>query len=495
MTLKLLTIFLIVAALAAVSLAGLFYISRRWPDGLGRIGRALVIGALVLVLLTPLLFLAQYFAVDGLVSSYIDQIQDVIGINRFLAKALAAIFFIPALLSLRYLFSLSSRRRLIGFGLLTLYAVLTYGFLWQATKDQYFTRAGEPLKCFVVTREGVTFRDRAGTDPATGRRCEWVTAEILPRLKLLESKLRSGQSLVPLDPNRPLQFFSVATGEPIIWYYRTPEGDYEFFDIPGFHPSSGAALKPVNEDVLATWREYRTRRAEEQAKARRLAELERTRRLAEQKEKEKEKEKQDALLREDQQRREAEERQGRERAAAEAKRDAHLRHMRSLLNPTASKPDQTLALAIRPGQNISDREVLEFTRSLRSSANSRLRLDSNLFKNQFFIEGYFDKVFNGDITPLTESQAFERAAFIMVGAQSAQCGDNPVASNMKSCTIVLDYRIYARAGQPIARGRIQRVGAGFTPEQAKLNAATLLAEERGEALLSAVVREMKNESR
>jgi hypothetical protein len=59
------------------------------------------------------------------------------------------------------------------------------------------------------------------------------------------------------EPQRildPVEFFDKTTGKVKVWYWRAESG-YEFYDGPGFHPRTGAALTGVTLDVITKWQQ------------------------------------------------------------------------------------------------------------------------------------------------------------------------------------------------------------------------------------------------
>jgi tetratricopeptide (TPR) repeat protein len=44
--------------------------------------------------------------------------------------------------------------------------------------------------------------------------------------------------------------FDSKTGQPRIWYWRSPKGDWEFYDSPGFHPGTGEQLTVLTKDAI-----------------------------------------------------------------------------------------------------------------------------------------------------------------------------------------------------------------------------------------------------
>lgn len=55
---------------------------------------------------------------------------------------------------------------------------------------------------------------------------------------------------VEYRPN--LEFFNPVTGWPAIWYYKRPDGGYDLFDAPGYHPTYGkeAPLQAVTSTIV-----------------------------------------------------------------------------------------------------------------------------------------------------------------------------------------------------------------------------------------------------
>jgi TPR repeat protein len=54
------------------------------------------------------------------------------------------------------------------------------------------------------------------------------------------------------DPGKAT-WFDPSTGEARLWYWKSPSGDYEFFDRSGFHPRTGEKLLPVSQKTFVDW--------------------------------------------------------------------------------------------------------------------------------------------------------------------------------------------------------------------------------------------------
>lgn len=196
--------------------------------------------------------IAYYYLTKG----YVDQIGEAFDLNKNLVNALVLATLLAVIFFGRMVWSLTRQKRLIGIAGI---AVLLIGhslLLWLATRNQFFDRGGIATKCYVVTRDGsVSYGERAGVDPNTGRQCRPVTAETLERLREYEKGRRPQQ----ITSNEPV-FFEPRTGEPIVWYYSSKNNGIEIFDLMGFHPETGEELLPITKETVADWKQQTTRR-------------------------------------------------------------------------------------------------------------------------------------------------------------------------------------------------------------------------------------------
>ena len=186
-----------------------------------------------------------------LVRSYIDQVADVLDLNKHLINALVLLSFLAVVFFANLIWSFSKQKRRIGIAGIAALLVAHSVVLWFGTRDKFFDQAGTAVKCYVVTRDGtVTYGNRHGIDQATGRQCRPVTPEVVERLEEYR-KGRLPQRVADTDPT----FFSPRSGEPIVWYYLSKQKGIEIFDLMGFHPETGAELIPITKEIVETWRE------------------------------------------------------------------------------------------------------------------------------------------------------------------------------------------------------------------------------------------------
>jgi hypothetical protein len=123
-------------------------------------------------------------------------------------------------------------------------------------------RSGDPVIWFSKDRRGkIRLFDLMGFDPETGGELLPVTGDVAGEWKAQQERKRRPPQQV--DPNK-FDFFDPASGEPQVWYWRGQNGEYEFYDNQGFHPRTGEALKVVDKDVIAAWKQAIEKRQQEQ---------------------------------------------------------------------------------------------------------------------------------------------------------------------------------------------------------------------------------------
>jgi len=224
---------------------------------MGKIGKALgiliAIGLMVILFVVPTMIATKTWLVWKVFWGYVEGVSNLTGLNQYLLTAVALLMLVPFYFGVDMLFSVraiwSRRQRYTGAAILLAMAVGYNVSLYYVTKGMAFEfSGGAPKKWYALTPEGVRYYDRPGVDTTYGIPLQPVTPEVIAKLKLLEKG-----EFKPIDPTqKPL--FNPITGQPQAWYYQYPEGRFEFYDKPGFHPVTGAPLKPVTEQVYFEWR-------------------------------------------------------------------------------------------------------------------------------------------------------------------------------------------------------------------------------------------------
>jgi hypothetical protein len=57
-----------------------------------------------------------------------------------------------------------------------------------------------------------------------------------------------------VDPET-FAFFDALTGKPRVWYWRGKNGEYEFYDNPGYHKRTGEQLAIITPEAIAAWKD------------------------------------------------------------------------------------------------------------------------------------------------------------------------------------------------------------------------------------------------
>ncbi len=122
----------------------------------------------------------------------------------------------------------------------------------------FSTLTGEPIVWYTkaVAPQSIELFDLMGYSPSTGEELMPITRQIADQWTSDETARQKEQRRVPPQriPNpETTVFFDPLTGQPKAWYWRSEQGDWEFYDNKGFHPRNGDPLQVVSRDVLTRW--------------------------------------------------------------------------------------------------------------------------------------------------------------------------------------------------------------------------------------------------
>jgi hypothetical protein len=177
----------------------------------------------------------------------VSKIVNISGLNQWLVKAIVIIALIPLLWILPRIYFGKYKKVARAIGLI--YMAAFFMTLYFVSKDLYFAHSGkEILRWYALTPEGVRYYDSPGVDTTYGIPLKPVTPDVIRNLKLWEDK-----DINLVNP-RKVTFFNPITGEPRVWYYQYPEGTFEFYDKPGYHPITGEPLKAVTKQIYFEWK-------------------------------------------------------------------------------------------------------------------------------------------------------------------------------------------------------------------------------------------------
>lgn len=174
-----------------------------------------------------------------------------------------------------------------------------------------------------------------------------------------------------------------------------------------------------------------------------------------------------------------------EKQEAQTIESQRLAALKSLINCNARA---TTAIGIKPTGYTSGTEApTAVVEQLASTAKaSSVSVTSNFFRPQFFSEGYFERVYGGDIKPLQEAGAFACINTVWLGQLESSCGQ--VVNGVMTCDLRLTYRVVDRAGRTMDSGSVAATGPGFDKFEALQNGARTLIESK----VSQILRSLKN---
>jgi hypothetical protein len=122
---------------------------------------------------------------------------------------------------------------------------------------------GQPIVWYLKTAAGqIELFDLMGFHPTTGDELLQVAKEAVNEWN--QQRRKCVPASVKISPDT--KFFDPTTGSPLLWYWRSTNGEYEFFDCEGFHPRNGEAVKPFTREVLRNY-ENEIREREKQLRA------------------------------------------------------------------------------------------------------------------------------------------------------------------------------------------------------------------------------------
>jgi hypothetical protein len=109
----------------------------------------------------------------------------------------------------------------------------------------------------VLTVAVVWFHTTGSGATAAGEKVLPVTSEIVePWKQVKEEDARQPPERIVIEKYAP---FDALTGKARVWYWRKDDnGDFEFYDGPGFHPQTGEPLALISRDVLAAYRQHKS---------------------------------------------------------------------------------------------------------------------------------------------------------------------------------------------------------------------------------------------
>jgi hypothetical protein len=322
--------------------------------------------------------------------------------------------------------------------------------------------SGEALQWFVTEPGGVIVRyDSPGYDKA-GVPKRPVTPQICHIIQLQKRGIRPHEITADL---RQITFFDNISGQPLVWYFKSPDGRIEFFDAEGMHPMLGEPLLPITKAVVI---EEQNRASAKQAEVEHAAKV----KAAEEAVRAADAARAAQLVREHD---EAQAKEAAKRAEAEAQ-DKARRELIDLFGVPGYADGAVILGAISRSKNdIGDQAARQFLNSV--SANLRkngILVDE--FRPAVYSAGYVDRLLKGDTDILSEvGLRTKMRGALLAEILEATCTPTSEISGLVSCKLSIQIRLLTPAGNGTLH-QLSEIGAGTSAAQAVSRAAELLVE-------------------
>jgi hypothetical protein len=415
---------------------------------------------IAIVVIAVILIIAGYIFIDSFkivlvlkVFNYVVQnIVNISGMNTWLAKGLVVLVLIPFIWAIKTIVKIGIFKRekqkkgkIVAQFIVVIYIALFFFSMYFLGRDTYFGhKIGDPTKYYAVTPEGIRFFDSPGFDPVYGKELKPVTPN------LIEQYRRSQKGLQPkrISITENTEFFDSITREPKVWYYKDAEGNYDFFDQPGYHPVYWEELAPVTREIIISYRQ-----------------------VAKQKEEER-----DTLQK-------AEEEKFREQTELENKRQNIEKNINTLIANDPNKPDIALLIVEKENLSLSQNASLLADLVGQKLAQENCIVTINLFKNAFMTEANIDDLLQVNPNLVFELELRDRADFIVLGLKNATYSQDPRLGDLISCNLDIDLKLIStKTGQTIFSNTFRDAGIGTDNERAEDNAMEKIAIKVGNVL-------------
>lgn len=418
-----------------------------------KIGKVLAVSIFILVVFfISMLLLWEILKFTFIFKTFdyvVKNIVNVSGMSSWLAKGLVIFLMIPffwalgEIFKIRFRFNLFRKKQIRSYRKLALVTAIAYiGFFFLSmfflSRGTYFSHmTGQEMKWYAETPEGLRFFDSSGFDPKYGIKLKPVTSDMM--IKVQKKMMGMQPKRVEIETLEGFEFFDTITGEPKYWYHIDNDGNWDFFERPGYHPIYNIELKPVTPEIVKA---YQNRLKEEQEK--KAAERER---LAEEQKKRIEEEKAQQFI-------------------AYLNKYINL----SVINQLETKEISVLIL----DEELKERWDVEQRIAL-FLKKKELNPVFGLFKYPFIKDGTFGNIFSGDTVKIKELQLEKNADYLILGKKLSSFKKNPELLDLVSAEVKLELKIFStEKGVIINSTLLSAVGSGFSNSEAERNAIELL---------------------
>jgi hypothetical protein len=400
------------------------------------------IGAALAILVVLVYFFVHHWWSHNFVVRTIDfvvvSLASRSGLSLFLVKGLVILVTIPFFWAVaKYthgLFwlrgvgpSLRLYRNPYGFVIVG-YAGLFFIVMYFASLDAY------AYKWCAETPEGIKTFDGPGKDPVYGIEAKPCAFEQIVTIRETEKGI-SGPQRLQIGDVKQFAFFDPITGKPRVWYYKSPDGSYEFYDRVGKHPGTGNDLRPIDQDT--------------RQELIRLADIHTS-----QVEEEQLQSKQQATI----------------KAAADKQREHQVFLERYINTSIVKHPGrrQAAILVLREGQNsfggIED--------SLATALSKHgIEPITSFFKQSFALEGRARRLFDGDWADTRLLDINNRVDYVVLGAGAVSYSSSSQFEGLISASLHVELKCLSVSGEITCGSQnLEIVGAGYSNGAAFENA-------------------------
>ena len=401
-------------------------------------------------LLAPLL---QFTIVKKVFNYVVQNFVNVTGMSPFLVKGLVIILLIPFVWAILEITKLSVRffkrkkpNKKFALSLIIFYVAAFFLSMFFLSRGTYFGHIkGEVMKFYASTPEGIRFFDSPGFDPKYGIELKPVTPQMIEQYERLERGMKPKR----LDTSKEFEFFDSITGEAKVWYFIDQEGNYEFYDQPGFHPVFWEELKPVSPEIVLSYKnaikkisEANVKKQEKDEEERRITEIKR-------------KQQEDLALK---------------RAFIED-------HVNQVILNNPDSVEIVVIISNKDTEKLSESSIETANKICESLSNENTKAVSNLFKSQFFDEGYFTDFYEGDTKIIFDLELIKNIDYLILGIKESSFSTNERLEGLISCTLNLNLKMYSvETGEIISSNSFKVVGIGIDNKKAEQQAIDRVVE-------------------
>jgi hypothetical protein len=382
-----------------------------------------------------------WLVVYGLYRFFWGNANDLTGLNPYLLKAIAwSVALLVVYLTCARKAKFLKRWRVLGF----LPVAFNLGF-YLFTKDLYFRFSdGAPLQWASITDHGVVYYAKPGFG-ADGKPLVRVTADNFKRFKNLSGGLST------VNPEQ-VEWFSPNTGDASIYYFKSENGDFEFYDRWAHHPGNGQELKPVTPEIRA---EYDAWKKESPERALRLktAQVE----LEQQK-------------------------------AADDARDSRLSQLRALFRPivTDAKNVNIALVVMCDSKSVDCDLVAEKLLSGLQSAAPKIVFLPNYCTPDFVDKGYFEKAYHGDASAIIDVAGLSPIDYLLLCKVKAVTAASPTVQDLFTSRIDLGFLLLDKVGRQENRGSFEVASPGLSEESSMNRGIEMLTRAHSPQILTGI---------